>query len=854
MKKNFATVARAFMGLAVLFLGASCAKEMHAPEAESDGFAVRLSLTAQDFTPVTPTKTVSPSTVKDVTVLQFQGGTLKKMFTLMDKPFTSESVNVEGFISQPAAVLDAQGKIVNNATANVIVFLANMSEASNNLLRDLTENTTTYVQFLAASYQFTNADAISGLQYIPMYGIHTSGLTDGVTNSISVSLTRALAYINFTVDVSNFSLPEKTLVGTPTVSNMEIHNVPLELTLPNKTNRPALPVNSANGVWPDNQVPYPTYVESANNFVKFGEVAELAQTNNTTATNFQFYVTENCRGSLSDITTYDQKKAKDNSTLPGLMYLTFNVNYATTDGAEGYATYRINLGGNNTGDFNIRGGAQYNVTTYVYGIGNEETRQNITVTNTFDLTGITAADSFTLLPDANCYMLEPSKIGASDNLYDGKTLMLRLTQPRNGWKWIQDNDGQNATYVTDLDALIKAGKYEVTTLWQTVSTGAFNVTGEKVSAADLTRDGGVTTDQSYYYVKLNSLPNPANNGSALIVLKATEDQGTTIKANDILWSWHLWFTDYAPDYDGEGHDINSASITGTGCVTEVKSGATHRYNGAAFGTSGSYPNGQGMMDRNLGATYSVVSTTTSISDMIKDHIDNGSAVSDGNFNALRGMYYQFGRKDPFPHTNGGNVDINTIKVKDGEGNDFTFKNEYAKGSTPSQLNKTTSDLKYAVNHPDTFVSDDYVWHNPQFSYDWPAVFDPSPAGWSVSKGGGEASNVWWDFSDASNQYNTNIVSKAATFSTSSSDLAGWAAYLVTGTKGESSAKWAYYPAGSWIESTEGYFHDVSMRGNCWSSTLQSNSNGYYMLFNASTFSKMSLMGRAGACPVRCVKN
>ena len=351
----------------------------------------------------------------------------------------------------------------------------------------------------------------------------------------------------------------------------------------------------------------------------------------------------------------------------------------------------------------------------------------------------------------------------------------------------------------------------------------------------------------YYYVKLTNLPKPAKNGSALIVLKATADKGTTIADGDILWSWHLWFTDYAPDYNSSDDAIDSASISGTGVVTPVKNGVTHRYNGAAFGTSGSYPNGQGMMDRNLGSTYSAAST--SISDMIDDHIDDGSAVSADNFNALRGMYYQFGRKDPFPHTGSGKVIINTITVKDGNGADFTFINGYVNGSTPSQRGETTSDLKYAVNNPDTFVSDYEVWHNPRFSYDWPAIFDPSPAGWSVAKASQEeTSNVWWDFSD------DGKVSKSLAFTNDDTTVAGWAGYLVSGTTDEGTAQWAYYPAAGMIDRAAGCFNLVGSSCVNFSQTSKSVTmgSGLYIIQTA-TYSETSHR-RASALPVRCVKN
>ena len=844
MKRTFVRIiAGTLAGLAVIAAAASCAKETFVSAAGSnDGLSVKLSLSEEDFTPVS-TKAIQASSIKDLAVFQFQNGVLKNQFILEDQAFTGGSLNVTEFISQPVTVLDEAGRVVPG-NENIIVFLANMK--CNGMLdgSTFTKDVTTYSQFLDKSYKFADADAITNAEFIPMYGTWTQGLTDGVTNSISVTVTRAMAYINFTISTSNFTLPsaEGTLQGTPNVANVKLHNVPLALTLPSRQVRPALPVNQANGVWPDGSADgasaYPAY--AAADFVDFDEAAELAQTGNTAATTFQFYVNENARGSFAGIDTYALKKAKtgdpgksaEANYMAGITYITFDLVYATAEGKEGVASYRINLGGNNTGDFNIRGGAQYNVTTNVYGIGNESERTNIDIRYTFNVVDVTptTSDAVTVLPDANCYMLQPAKI--ADNKYDGKTLVLRLTQPRTGWQYVQANEAPTSgNYVTDLQTLIEAGNYTVETLWQTASNTGFSVAGS--SAADImTAGSGVDDKMKNYFVKLTALPQPSANCSALIVLKATADEGT-IASGDILWSWHLWFTNY--NFDNKTAE-QQAAITGTAVATAVGNGETHRYAGAAFGPAGEYPAGLGMMDRNLGATFDVTSLTYEEKSISKWFAEISSAIvttEGSDFSKLRGMYYQFGRPTPFPQVTSVSGNINSASlVYKSDGSAFTFAEEHT--TLPE------NPLAFGIKHPEKFLSNGTIWWTTP-NAGWPQIFDPSPAGWCLPQANSstEQKNVWWDFGTSDNKY----------VSGSSAWVANAKGAVYTGI----AEKNVYYPASGYVDSTSGAFAIVGSYGFYWSATTSSAASGRYLSFSSTTMYRSYNYNRANAFPVRPVQ-
>ena len=162
-----------------------------------------------------------------------------------------------------------------------------------------------------------------------------------------------------------------------------------------------------------------------------------------------------------------------------------------------------------------------------------------------------------------------------------------------------------------------------------------------------------------------------NKGNALIAVKDTDD--------NILWSWHLWLTDYDP---------TAENIT--------------------------YPDGSVMMDRNLGA------------------MSNGS---DNAYNSY-GMFYQWGRKEPLIMSDNAtstsnastysslstNIAFSTIDCDEETGNI-----EYAV-KFPTRIIKGVEESDY-----------DWLYSKHDASL-WSAkktMYDPCPIGWKVPE-----SKVW----------------------------------------------------------------------------------------------------------------
>ncbi len=207
-------------------------------------------------------------------------------------------------------------------------------------------------------------------------------------------------------------------------------------------------------------------------------------------------------------------------------------------------------------------------------------------------------------------------------------------------------------------------------------------------------------------------------GNVLVAIRKT-DQETSEQT--ILWSWHLWVTNYDP-YSMSSSDKTAIAASAAGnsyANYSVTGGNVHRYKGTYWTTGGKYVASY-IMDRNLGAT--------------------GTAYA--NQSAGTGaLHYQYGRKDPFPYTLGDpcTVVAGTKKIYES----VTAPSTFITGSNWSSENTATT----------------YLWNDPfvSTSSNGKSFFDPSPLGWKLPENG-----TWSDFSSSTftvsgtgRVYNTN---------------------------------------------------------------------------------------------------
>lgn len=267
-----------------------------------------------------------------------------------------------------------------------------------------------------------------------------------------------------------------------------------------------------------------------------------------------------------------------------------------------------------------------------------------------------------ILKNANSFIVHPYPAeGIADGVTSNRIFSFPTTQINRYWGEAQ--------------GLSKESEWRAEVLWQD---------HEATDFITILTPKGVGYNQHIRFAVKNGVY-----GNAVIALK---------KDNSILWSWHIWSTDYDPTY--------TQAPTANQFVYPVSGGHVHRYGGAHWINQhqGFYFD-KYIMDRNLGALN------------IYD----------------RGPVYQFGRKDPFKETN---RHANGVETK-----------------TPQISTKIS--MQESIHSPETFFTgtsndwctegfSNYNWNSPEMGKAVKSIFDPCPAGWKLP-----TTEAWADFKYAS---------------------------------------------------------------------------------------------------------
>ena len=188
-------------------------------------------------------------------------------------------------------------------------------------------------------------------------------------------------------------------------------------------------------------------------------------------------------------------------------------------------------------------------------------------------------------------------------------------------------------------------------------------------------------------------------GKASFYIGADSDDATKIKQgnavigaynadDELIWSWHIWATDYDPDAEGGTVVFNDYTL----------------------------------MNRNLGAQANDNSTTDKIL-------------------ASYGLYYQWGRKDPF-------IGPNTYQGSEGSGAPMYSGSGSRVYLKMTESSAETGTMEYAIRNPLVFITgvadtdNDWLWSGRSDGL-WSAddnvadksVNDPCPYGWRVAPSG-----------------------------------------------------------------------------------------------------------------------
>ena len=237
----------------------------------------------------------------------------------------------------------------------------------------------------------------------------------------------------------------------------------------------------------------------------------------------------------------------------------------------------------------------------------------------------------------------------------------------------------------------------------------------------------------------------------------------------ILWSWHIWLTD-----EPEGQVY--------------------------------YNNAGTMMDRNLGAT----------------------SATPGDVGAL-GLFYQWGRKDPFLGLSSISEAVEAIST-------ITWPSAV-------ESNSSYGTIEYAISHPTTFITSNnrnYDWYytgststdNTRWttSETKKSIYDPCPVGWRVPDGGDDG--VWSRAGFDDTTYDST--NQGISFSISSPST-------------------TWYPGSIYRHRNSGSLNHISCKGFYWSASPYMRA-AHYLLFNGDGSVNPSYYDyRAYGSFVRCVQ-
>ena len=351
--------------------------------------------------------------------------------------------------------------------------------------------------------------------------------------------------------------------------------------------------------------------------------------------------------------------------------------------------YRAYLGGKEDTDFNLYENTDYNWTVHI----NSANYQSDGRIQLLDQTPVKSTNE---VETANCFMMVPGT-NICFNPYKHGAKMDGFNKPLNGWN----------TYLTDGSTLASNRMItDVKVFWQVKDNAT---TGELVMGYAISKDNhsnlvrltdGNDLEKARVHVKVPL----TKGGNALIA---------AYSGSKIVWSWHLWITDYVPQ------GITS-SITYDRAQQMTQNGSVHQYALSPAFKSGGYYANKVIMDRNLCATGGGFPGT------------NASLLE---FARRIGYLYCWGRKDPFF----GSVDgtANEIDVLyDGEGYSLT---EAVPKMLYSKVPLTNGNsIQYTVENPSTFIKGHYSWfsgvESNAYAYlynETKTLYDPCPAGWKA---------------------------------------------------------------------------------------------------------------------------
>lgn len=400
---------------------------------------------------------------------------------------------------------------------------------------------------------------------------------------------------------------------------------------------------------------------------------------------YTFYVPANERG-VNALNTREHTK---NLHAPaGATRLCIYARY----GADKPVTYTYYLGADLVSDFNLKPNGKY-----VFNIALTEKGDPVADARVDDQAEIRFET------DANSYLLNPPA-------RDGKSFVYAFPVRRAAVFWNAPGtnmglyDANNASEgdpydVVPVEPLLETTAWTASVLWQNISGYVsdedflLTTSGKGFSPDNPT---GAAGHQPWIRVRVRS----GMSGNALVAVKNA--------AGTVLWSWHLWITDYNPN-------VRMTPVAGT-YIYAVPGGALHRYNGAKW-RSGEYVF---VMDRNYGAP-----------------------VASGTRAQTTGHYYDYAHKTP----SAAKLEVNQTSTGSIRGS-VQHPRRFYRG-----WDSKTLDNKLLALSPAGLQDPKCSQHGGDYCEAGKSIYDPCPPGWQVppdvsvwngfTYGGGDNKTLSW---------------------------------------------------------------------------------------------------------------
>ena len=307
---------------------------------------------------------------------------------------------------------------------------------------------------------------------------------------------------------------------------------------------------------------------------------------------YSCWIPANVRGE-SPAANSDLQRTKANAP-KGSSFLNF-VAVNTTDPKK-KLDYRVYIGGKTSSDFSLNNNTEYSYAVSFSHTGIPTNDKRVTYIDPVPA----SENNDNPVPTANCFMVAPGGGFCFDPL-------------------VYQSDGTEKTNETLKGWCQGGGIVKVKLLWQTKEDGDIgepvmgivNSAEDHTNIVDIKRTDGTAvgqnpvTDKGQCRIYCRVAPGTTG-GSGVIAAYDSSDK--------ILWSWHVWVTDYHPDATGN---------------VDVQEPLTKRK--LKF-TYGNHSDQRPMMDRDLGAMAGYAKAPTLDVEKFKAH----------------GFQYQWGRKDPYP--------------------------------------------------------------------------------------------------------------------------------------------------------------------------------------------------------------